>query len=149
MKHLVLLLVMLIGATAPARAEEVRVGDIVVSGAWGRPSVGSSPAAVYLTLRNEGVAADRLVGVATPAAGMAMIHESYTEDGIAKMRMLDAVDVAAGQTVTLAPGGVHIMLSDLPAPVKEGQVVPLDLTFEKAGTAQVEARIGKLGAKGP
>jgi copper(I)-binding protein len=149
MKKLVLLLTLILLASAPARAEDVRVGDIVISAAWGRPSVGSSPAAIYLTLRNDGGAADRLVGVVTPVAGMAMIHESYTEDGIARMRMLDAIELAPGQTVTLEPGGVHIMLTGLPAPLKTGAVVPVDLTFEKAGTGRVEARIGKLGAKGP
>jgi periplasmic copper chaperone A len=149
MQRLVLLLALILLAAVPARAEDVRVGDIVISGAWGRPSVGSGPGAVYLTLHNEGRAPDRLVGVVTPAAGMAMIHESYTEDGISKMRMLDAVELPPGETVTLAPAGLHVMLTDLAAPLKQGEVVPVDLTFEKAGTVRVEARIGKLGAKGP
>ena len=147
MKRLLALLLLL--AAAPAGAEEVRLGDILLAQVWGRPSVGSSPGAVYLTIRNEGAAPDRLVGMVSPAAGMAMLHESYAEDGIARMRMLDSLEIPAGGTVTLAPGGLHIMLTDLPAPLKEGEAVPLDLSFAEAGTARVVARIGKLGAKGP
>jgi periplasmic copper chaperone A len=149
MQRLVLLLALILLAAAPALAEDVRVGDIVISGAWGRPSIGSGPGAVYFTLRNEGSAPDRLVGVVSPAAGMAMLHESYTEDGISKMRMLDAVELPPGQTVTLAPAGLHLMLTDLAAPLKQGQAVSVELTFEKAGPVRVEARVGKLGAKGP
>jgi copper(I)-binding protein len=59
------------------------------------------------------------------------------------------VELPPGETVTLAPAGLHVMLTDLAAPLKQGEVVPVDLTFEKAGTVRVEARIGKLGAKGP
>ncbi len=146
---LLLLLALAVTAAGPVRAEEVRVGDIVVSDAWGRPSVGGSPAALYLTVRNEGTAPDRLVGVSTPAAGMAMLHESTMEGGVSRMRMLEAVELPAGQALVLAPGGIHIMLSRLAAPLKEGDVVPLTLTFEKAGTASVAAHIGPLGAKGP
>ncbi|MBX6323592.1 MAG: copper chaperone PCu(A)C [Rhodospirillaceae bacterium] len=148
MRRLFVLLIVALVAAGAARAQEVRVGDIVISGAWGRPSVGSSPAALYLTLRNEGATPDRLVGVSSPA-GRAMLHESYTENGIAKMRMLDRVELPPGQAVVLAPGGLHIMLGHLAGRLGEGDVVPLTLTFEKAGTAEVAVPVGPLGAKGP
>jgi copper(I)-binding protein len=148
MRVIAFLLALLLSASAFASGEGVRAGDIVILAAWGRPSIGGSPGSLYLTLRNEGSTADRLVAVST-AAGTAMLHESYIEDGVAKMRMLDSVDLPPGATVTLAPGHIHIMVSNLAAPMREGDLVPVDLTFEKAGTVRAGARIGRLGASGP
>jgi copper(I)-binding protein len=132
-----------------AGAEEVRVGDIVVTQAWGRASVGTAPGALYLTIRNAGEAADRLVGVATPAARMAELHVTTTEGGVVTMGHAETLDLPAGQTVTLAPGGTHIMLMGLAAPLKQGQTVQLTLQFEGAGSVEVSAPIGSIGAKGP
>jgi copper(I)-binding protein len=134
---------------APAAAAEVRVGDIVITEAWGRASVGSGPGALYLTLRNEGSTADRLVGVDTPVARRAELHVVVQQGDVMSMGHTDAVELPPGETVSLAPGGTHIMLMGLAAPLKQGEAVPLTLHFEAAGAAEVSARIGAIGAKGP
>jgi copper(I)-binding protein len=70
--------------------------------------------------------------VATPAADEAELHIALTENGVAKMRPVSAVDANDGTPVVMKPGGLHIMLTRLKAPLKEGQSFPLTLTFEKA-----------------
>ena len=82
-------------------------------------------------------------------AGAAELHNHIMENGIARMRRVDAIDVPAGNSVTLKPGGYHLMLTDLKAPLKEGDLVKLTLVFEKAGEIEVEATVGPLGAMGP
>jgi hypothetical protein len=133
-------------AAAPVRADEPM---IMVQQAWARatPSV-NTPGAVYLTLTDNG-APDKLVGVSTPAAGMAMIHESYTEGGVSKMRMLDDVPLPQHKAVTFAPGGLHIMLEQLKAPLVVGGKFPLTLTFEKAPPQTVTVTVLKPGAAEP
>lgn len=66
-----------------------------------------------------------------------------------KMRRLDGVTVAGGQSVTFKPGGYHLMLMDLKQPLKQGEKLPLTLVFEKAGEVSVEAAIAAIGAAGP
>jgi periplasmic copper chaperone A len=97
-------------------------------------------AAVYFTVSNTGEA-DRMIGISTQAAVMAMIHESKIVDGIASMDMLDGVDVPAGGTVAMAQGGLHVMLTGLKAPLKEGETLSLDVAFEKAGVLKVEVPV--------
>jgi copper(I)-binding protein len=72
----------------------------------------------------------RIVKVSTPVAGVAEIHEMSMVDNIMHMHALDALEVPAGKTVDLKPGGYHIMLQDLKQPIKEGDVVPLTLVVE-------------------
>lgn len=72
----------------------------------------------------------RIVEVRSPVAGVAEIHEMKMEGSVMKMRALPALELAAGQTVELKPGGYHIMLMDLKAPLKAGDEVPLSLVFE-------------------
>lgn len=106
----------------------------------------ASTAAVYITISNTGEA-DRIVSVTTPAASMAMIHESKIVNGVATMDMLHHVDVPAGGTVAMSPGGLHIMLTGLQAPLKEGETLSLEVTFEKAGPMKVDVPV--TGLKGP
>jgi hypothetical protein len=77
---------------------------------------------------------------------MAELHESFTDQGVSKMRPMQSLTVAPGQPVTLVPGGYHIMLMNLKQPLTEGQTVPLTLTFEKAGPVKVSAMVAKAGA---
>ncbi len=100
-------------------------------------------AVVYFTISNTGVA-DKIVGVSTPSAISAMIHESKIVDDIATMIMLDGIDVPAGSTIAMAQGGLHIMLMGLKAPLKEGEILKLDVTFEKAGMMKVEVLVTGL-----
>ncbi len=149
MKTLSVILALCVSAPAFA-CETLRVGDIEVSNAWSRASVGTNaPGVAYLTIRNLGATDDTLTGVATPAAQMPMLHETVVVDGVASMPHLMAVPVAAGQTVLLQPGGMHAMLMGLTEPLKKDAQFPLTLTFATAGEVTVPVSILALGAAGP
>lgn len=72
----------------------------------------------------------RLVGVKTPAAGMASIHQSTMEGGVMRMRHVEAIELPAGKPVDLKPGGYHVMLMHVAKPLKEGETVPVTLIIE-------------------
>ena len=138
---------------APAAAEAesaVRIGDLVIESVWARASIGTArPAAAYLTIVNRGRTADRLVAVTSPAAKRAMMHRTVREGGIMRMRPAGTVPIPAGATVSFAPGGLHIMLMGLKAPLSKGGTVRLTLVFARAGRATVTARIAGPGATKP
>jgi periplasmic copper chaperone A len=73
---------------------------------------------------------------------MAHLHKSTDENGVMKMEMIGTLDVAAGGDVEMKPGGLHIMLVGLTAPLKKGEAIPLELTFEKAGMVSVMVPVG-------
>ena len=143
--------ILALSLSAPAYAcETLRVGDIEVSNAWSRASVGTNaPGVAYLTIRNVGAVDDTLTSVSTPAANMPMLHETVVTDGVAAMPHLMAVPLAAGQTVMLQPGGMHAMLMGLTAPLKKDASFPLTLTFATAGEVTVPVEVLALGATGP
>ena len=103
-------------------------------------------AAAYVTITNKGGAADQLVAASTPVAGKAQVHTTINANGVMQMRPVPALDVKPGATVTLKPGGFHIMLTDLKQPLKEGDSFPVTLTFSKAGQVTVTAIVAKAGA---
>jgi len=123
--------------------------DVTVSNAWVRGTVGPQTATgAFMDIRStENV---RLVGVATPVAKTADVHETTMKDGVMRMRRIAKLDVGAGQTVALKPGGYHVMLQDLKRPLKSGDTVPLSLIFERADkkrvTVETKAQVRDLGA---
>ena len=125
-----------------------QTGAVEVADAWARATPGRAEnGAAYLTLASP--TGDRLTGVESPVAGKAELHAMKMEGGVMKMTQLDGIDLAAGQHVTLKPGGIHIMLVGLKQPMQPGQSVPLTLHFAKAGTREVTAVVGKVGATAP
>ena len=122
-------------------------GKVVVEDAWVGEVPPSSPvAAAYMTIRNDGSSDDKLLGVTADIAGHTMIHETVVDDkGVAKMNMVGALVIPAGKSVTLKPGGTHVMLMDLKEPVTGKEKIELDLKFENAGDVKVEAPVKKLG----
>jgi copper(I)-binding protein len=115
---------------------------VVVSEAWVRatPTI-DQPAAGYLTIANAGSAADALLSVSSPI-GAVGIHKSELDSaGMEWMHPVDRVDVPAGATVALAPGGYHLMITGFAAPIAVGQKVELDLTFQHAGRIVVQAEV--------
>jgi hypothetical protein len=136
---------LLVAGTGNAGAQ---TGDIQITDAWARATPGAAQtAAVYLTLVS--ASGDRFIGAATPAAEKAGLHSMTMDGGVMKMREVKGIDLPAGQAVILKPGGYHIMLSGLAQPLKEGQTLPLTLTFAKAGAQQVTVDVRKVGAMGP
>jgi hypothetical protein len=120
------------------------VSQIAVSDAWARASVTATGAA-YLTVSNSGNKDDVLLEVRSPVAEKVEIHDMTMDGMVMKMRRLDALPVAAGESVALAPGGKHIMLIGLVEPLSEGMAVPLTLVFERAGEVAVSAPVRPAG----
>ena len=144
MRCLIAAVMVILGAWAAVGAEAA--GSIAVEHAWARASPKGAPNGVtYLTLVNKGADADRLIGASSPVAENIQIHEERTEDGVSKMRELEALDVPPSSTVTLKPSGIHLMMK-LKQQLQEGQTFPLTLTFEKGGAVEVTVKVGKVGA---
>ena len=136
---------------APALAEEIRAGDLVITQAWSRATPGGAKVAGgYLTIENKGTAPDRLIGGSGDVADKIQVHEMAMNDGVMTMRLLDnGLAIEPGQTVKLAPGGYHLMLTDLKKALKQGDKVLLTLEFEKAGKVKVSFDVQGVGAQGP
>src|SRR5437868_13988738 len=125
---------------ASAMAQNDARDNLRIEHPYARPTPpGARTGGAYLTIENRGSAADRLIRVATPAAGAAEVHSMTMQGNVMRMRAVTAVDVPAHATTALKPGGYHIMLLDLKRPLAPGESVPLTLTFEKAGAIEVTA----------
>ena len=121
--------------------------DIAVSDAWARATAaGQSSAAVYATIANRG-GADRLVGVSSEAAGTAMLHGSETAGGIVRMRMLPDLAIPADAKVELAPGGTHVMLTGVGAPLAAGESFAMTFRFARTAPRTVRVAIVAAGAR--
>ena len=120
----------LAGATVHAASPAV----LKAEQAWARPTVaGQQAGGAYVTLHNGGATVDRLLGGSTPAAERVEVHEMRMDGSVMRMRELPALELPAGKSTKLEPGGLHLMLMGLKAPLKVGDKVPLKLRFEKAG----------------
>ncbi len=137
--------------TAPARAQEVKAGDLVISQAWSRATPnGAKIAGGYLTIENKGAVPDRLVGGSGDIAGKVEVHEMAMNNGVMTMRPLDkGLAIEPGKIVKFAPGGYHLMMFDLKGPFKQGDKVPVTLEFEKAGKVTLSLDVQGVGAQAP
>lgn len=133
------------GVALPALA-----GDITVSDPFARASAGMAQAgAAFMTLTNSGAAADDLVSASTPVAANAELHTHIMDGDVMRMRQVPVIDVPAGGSVALKPGGLHVMLLGLKAPLKEGETFPLTLNFAKAGTMTVNVPVKSAAQMAP
>lgn len=122
-------------------------GDLIVEEPFARATPGPAKnGAAFLTITNAGAEADRLIAARAAVADRVELHTHLHENGVMKMRQIEAVEVPAGGVASLEPGGDHIMMMGLTAPLKEGESFPLTLVFEKAGEVTVEVTIGGVGA---
>ena len=138
-------------AAPQVRAEDVKAGDLVISQAWSRATPGGAKTGGgFLTIENKGSSPDKLVGVSTDIAGKVEVHEMATDNGVMKMRPVEGgLTIDPGKTVKLAPGGLHLMMTDLKSPLKQGDKLPMTLQFEKAGKVAVTLDVLGVGAPGP
>ena len=144
-----LLIVALLLGLATAEAAPVTVGPLVVDDVTASATLGrSTTAAAYVTIRNDGTLPDRLVAASSPLAERAGLHLSLVDGGVMRMRPLEAVDVPAHGEAVLAPGGVHVMLVGLEAPLRQGQSFALTLDFEHAGEVVVTATVEDIAYGG-
>lgn len=144
---------LMLAATAVpiASAQEHRAGSLRVENAWSRQTAPSArTGAGYLTIINSGPQDDRLLGGSTPAADRLEVHATTMDKGIMRMRpVTTGLPVPAGGKVALKPGGYHIMLIGLRAPLKKGDRIPAVLDFARAGQVKVAFKVEGLGASTP
>jgi len=131
-----------------AMAHDYKVGSLKIDHPWARATPkGASVGGGYMKITNTGTTPDRLVGGSSTVSGRFEVHEMSMDNGIMRMRPLkDGLEIKPGQTVELKPGSFHIMLLDLKQPLKENERVKGTLTFEKAGTVEVEYAVVAVGA---
>lgn len=131
-------------AAPQARADDVKLGDITLSHPMARPNLPNRPTAAYVMIANGGAEADRLVAASAPDFEAAELHTVIKDGDVMKMQPVEAIEIPAGGMVELAPGGYHIMLFGAKKMFMPGDMMPLVLTFEKAGEAAVEAVVKKI-----
>ncbi|MGF1660392.1 MAG: copper chaperone PCu(A)C [Rubrimonas sp.] len=139
----------LLGAALAAAclAGPALAGDISVADPFARATPpGAGASAAYMAVRNAGSEDDRLVAARSDVARRVELHTHILDaDGVARMREVEGgIPLPAGETVTLAPGGLHVMLMGLTGQLLEGESVPLTLVFEKAGELALEAPVRSL-----
>jgi copper(I)-binding protein len=130
-----------------AFADDFQLKTLRVSNAFARATPpGAKVAGAFMTIKNAGPDADRLISASSTVAGLVEIHEMAMEGGMMKMRALKGIDLKPGATVDLQPGGYHVMLEDLKQPLKQGDQIPVKLTFEKAGVLDIRVNVEAMGA---
>lgn len=148
LKSLMAVLVLPFALATATYAEDAK--SVTIAKAWARATPGGATiGAAYAEISNAGAQADKLISIFSPHAGRAEIHTHAEEDGVMKMRRLESLEIPAGKSATLGPGGNHIMLFDLKGPLKAGETLKLTLVFEKAGEITANAAIAPIGAAGP
>jgi uncharacterized protein YcnI len=132
-------------------AAAATAGSLAIDGAWARPTPeGTTISAGYLKITNRGDKPDTLIGASTPVAASAELHESsMNAEGVMTMRPLEnGIEIKPGATVELKPAGAHIMILGVKEPLKEGQSIPVKLTFKTAGTVDLTFAIKTLAGAG-
>jgi len=147
------LIISVLAACAPAanpsssqNGIEIEQARIVVPGTatpMAGMNMGSTTSlAGYLVIKNTGSADDQLLSASADFAGMVMLHKSVIgSNNVATMQEVQSIDIPAGQTVTLQPGGFHIMFMNLKTTPQVGNKITLTLVFQKAGTISVQADV--------
>ena len=143
-----MLVVVLLLAGGPALAQTPG-GPIKVENAWARATAPAAKSGgVFLTITDTG-APDKVVGAASPVAGVAEVHRTVEENGVMKMLPVDALALETGKPVELKPGGYHVMLMDLHGQLKPGDTFPMTLRFANAAPVTVTVTVGAAGASAP
>ena len=138
----------LLAQSPAAFAQQAAPAPIEITQAWSRATPGGAPVgAGYLALTNRGAQADRLIGGSSEVAARIEVHEMSMDNGVMKMRELaGGLEVKPGETVTLKPGGNHLMLMGLKRGLKEGERFKAQLDFAKGGKTEVEFVVQGMGA---
>jgi periplasmic copper chaperone A len=138
--------------TSPAvAAGDYDLGSIHISQPWSRATPkGAASGAGYMTLTNKGTAPDRVSCVSDDASTQCQIHSMTMEGGVMKMRPVDGgLEIKPGESVTLRPGGNHMMFLALKRQLEQGQTVKVTLKFDHAGTIDVDYPVLAIGAPAP
>ncbi|HZP74873.1 MAG TPA: copper chaperone PCu(A)C [Pseudolabrys sp.] len=132
---------------APARADDIKVGNLQITGTWARATPKGAPVGgAYMKITNNGTTPDKLVGGTSDFAGKVEAHEMSMDGGVMRMRPTGGIEIKPGQTVELKPGGLHLMFVGLKKPFVQGDHVKATLNFEKAGSVDVDFAVQGVGA---
>ncbi|MDQ2105509.1 copper chaperone PCu(A)C [Azospirillum isscasi] len=149
-KHALALAVLTALTAGTALAHDYKAGSVAVDHPWARATAPSARnGSAYMVLSTSGQDGDRLLSASTPAADKAELHTHLMDNGVMKMRQVDAIEVAPGSATALQPGGLHVMLFGLKQPLAQGKAFPLTLTFEKAGPVTVQVDVQGAGSAAP
>lgn len=136
----------LLVVSVPALGHDYQLGALKIGHPVARETIGQSRiTAGYLTVENGGDEDDRLIGAESDGARVIEIHTHKMDGGVARMMKIDGLDVPAGGTATLQPGGNHLMIFDVTGALEPGDTLPVTLIFEKAGSIDVDLNIEKIG----
>ena len=137
--HAAVAAILLLVTPAFAHDGTTHVGELNITQPFTRATLPNAPVGGgFLTIANTGAEADRLIDASSAVVGDVQIHEMAMEGDVMKMRELaDGLEIPAGATVALAPGGFHIMFMGLNQAFVEGEAVPVTLVFEKAGSVEL------------
>lgn len=133
-------------STGAAFAQDYSVGSISIEHPWSRATVAGIPnGAAYFVLKNSGDAEDRLLSASASVANKVELHTHLKDGEVMRMRQVDDIAIPAGGSAALQPGGMHVMLMGLKAPLEQGSSFPLTLVFEKAGSVTIDVTVDRMG----
>ena len=137
--------------TSVALPAEYTLGLLAIRSPWTRATPkGATIGGGYVEIKNNGPETDRLISGAVAVAKRFQIHSTTTEGGVTKMREVTAgIEIKPGETIRFEPGASHFMFLNLMQPLHEGETVRGTLTFEHAGTIDIEYTVVGMGAKAP
>jgi copper(I)-binding protein len=137
--------------TSVALPAEYTLGPLEIRSPWTRETPkGATICGGYIEIKNNGTAPDRLLHGSVSVAKRFQIHSTTIENGVAKMREVTAgVEIKPGQTIKFEPDASHLMFVNLLQPLHKGETVRGTLTFERAGTIDIEYAVLGMGAKAP
>ena len=137
--------------TSGARPADYMLGPLEIRTPWTRATPkGATIGGGYIEIKNNGTAPDKLLNGSVSVAKRLQIHSTTIEDGVAKMReVTSGIEIKPGETIKFEPGASHLMFVNLMQPLHEGETVRGTLTFEHAGTIDIEYVVLGMGAKAP
>ena len=135
-------LLVLISLTLSSAAEEDAVGDVQVRLPWARATAPTAmTGAGYMEVTNHGNVAERLLSAAAEVSEVVELHTHIRDGEMMRMVEVENIEIPPGETVSLEPGGLHIMFIGLHAPLVAGTEFPLTLEFEQAGSLEVQVMV--------
>lgn len=133
-------------AAIAAHAHEFKAGAITIGHPYARATAAGQPTGGGFMKFVNGGGTDKLLSVSAEVSKTVELHEMKMEGDVMRMRQVDGIELQAGKTVELKPGGYHVMFIGLKAPLKAGDKFPVKLKFEKAGEVTVEVKVEAPGA---
>jgi copper(I)-binding protein len=148
LRTLILSIAFICAAPSLSFAQDAKVGNIAINGAYTRATVaGQAAAGGYMKITSSG-AADQLISASSPVSAEVQLHTMKMDGNVMQMREVKQIEVPANGAVDLKPGGLHLMFMNIKAPLKAGDMVPVKLRFAKAGEVEVKMPVNAPGGHG-